>query len=322
MPRRQRLDFKDAIQYVHLQGRKETLVFFDPIVLESRGQSLFQQAPGVRKFETLLAATCEECAATLLAYCIEPNAATLVLQMTGAPLAACMGRLNGQYSRGAKIPVGGSLFAARYASQVIAPEYLPYAVRRTHCRPVETGLCRRRPDYPFSSERGYLGETTRLPLNCNPVRTELQQKGYFGSRGYREFMDQEDTPYIAKLFSNGSAQDPRVVGNKSFVQRTRYTATHAPSVPTREQLIGGVAQLLDTNAAELFSATRVGVLGRALVAWYGLRSGAATLTEMGSWFSISGATLGQALRYHRRNTPDYFKLSELSPARDEPLLRT
>jgi putative transposase len=321
MPRRQRLDFKDAVQYVRLRGRDGKFIFFDPAILQNHGESPRQHAPGVRRFEALLAATCEECAATLLAYCVEPNAAWLVLQTGGAPLMACMRRLSGQYSRSTKFPIGGSPFAARYVSQVVAPEYFPYAVRRTHRRPIETGLCRRRSDYPFSSERAYLGERATLPLDCNPVRTELQQKGYFGSRGYREFMDQDDTPYIAKLFSNGSPQDPRVVGSKSYVQRVRYMATHPPSVPTREQLIEAVAQLLQTTAAELFAATRVGVLGRALVAWYGLRSGAATLTEMGGWFSISGATLGQALHHHRRKNSTFFKLCEMPQARNEPLTR-
>jgi hypothetical protein len=319
MPRRQRLDFRDAIQYVHLRGRDGKFIFFDPAILLDRGESPRQQAPGVRRFEALLTTTCEECAATLLGYCIEPNSAWLVLQVTGAPLVACMRRLSGQYSRGAKSPTGGSLFAARYVSQVIAPEYLPYAVRRAHCRPIETGLCRRRPDYPFSSERAYLGEGTTLPINCNPVRTELQQKGYFGLHGYREFMEQADSPYIKKLFTFGAPQEPRIVGSKAFVQQVRYLASRPPSVPTQEQLLQGVAELLGKTKAELHSATHAGALGRALVAWYGLRSGAATLKEMGSWFSISGATLGQALRHHRRRNANYFKLAELPPAKKAPL---
>jgi len=54
--------------------------------------------------------------------------------------------------------------------------------------------------------------------------------------------------------------------------------------------------------------THVGVLGRALVAWYGLRKGAATLTQIGRWFSVTSATLGQGIRRHRGVTPDLFNL--------------
>lgn len=321
MPRRQRLDFKDAIHCVRLRGRQGACIFFDPAILAHSVQVPRQHAPGVLRFEALLNVCCEECAATLYAYCIQPNTATLVLQTSGAPLAAFMRRLSGQYSRGrsaASGPAVPTAFASRYETQVIAPEYLPYAVRRVHRMPVETGLCRRGMDYPFSSERAYTGEATTLPLDLSGVRVQLQQKGYLGFRGYRAFMDQEDSPYLAKLFAQGSPLDPRIVGRKSFVQLARYLASHPSPVPTREQLMDGVAQLLGHTAAELFTATHVGVLGRALVAWYGLRSGAATLTEMGRWFSVTGATLGQAMHQHRQKTPGLFGLRDWPPKKDNP----
>jgi putative transposase len=317
MPRAQRLDFRDAIQYVHLRGRDGKFIFFDPAILLDRGESPRQHAPGVRRFEALLATTCEECAATLLGYCIEPNSAWLVLQITGAPLVACMRRLSGQYSRRSSTSSGQSVFAGRYESQVIAPEYLAYAVRRVHRRPVEAGLCRRSIDYPFSSERAYLGEPTILPMNFRPVRMDLQQKGYSGRRGYREFMNHPDTPYLVKLFAQGSPHDARIVGAKPFVQQVRYLAAHPSPVPTREQLIARVARLMHIADADLFAATRLGALGRALVAWYGLRSGAATLSEMAEWFSITGATLGQSMRHHRRKAPELFLLADPQLEKDE-----
>jgi putative transposase len=313
MPRRQRLDFQDAIQYVRLRGAKDASIFFDHAVLQNSAQSPRQDAPGVRRFETLLAATCEECATTLLAYSIEPNTASIVLKISGAPLAACMRRLSGQYSRRVGMSSGRQVFAGRYESRVIAPEYLPHAVRRTHRRPVEAGLCRRPIDYPFSSERAYMGEPSNLPLDLGPVRLELQQKGHIGLRGYREFMSQPDSPYVEKLFAQGSPQDARIVGAKPFVQQARYLAAHPAPVPTREQLIEGVARSLHVTPADLFSATHVGVLGRALVAWYGLRSNAATLTEIARWFSITGATLGQAMHHHRLKTPQLFRQANWPP---------
>jgi hypothetical protein len=162
-----------------------------------------------------------------------------------------------------------------------------------------------------------LGEPTTLPVNFCPVRVDLQQKGYVGMRGYGEFMSQPDTPYVAKLFAQGSPHDARIVGAKPFVQRVRYLAAHPPPVPTREQLIARVASLLHIADVDLFAATRLGVLGRALVAWYGLRSGAATLSEMARWFSVTGATLGQAIRHHRRKAPQLFQLNGSPFERDE-----
>jgi hypothetical protein len=222
--------------------------------------------------------------------------------------------LCGQYSRyrgSGTLEKRAGVFASRYESKVIAPEYLPHAVRRAHRSPILTELCQRRVDYPFSSERAYTGERSSLPLEMTGVRTALEQKGYFGLRGYREFMDQDESPYVANLFARGSPQDSRIVGSKLFVQQARQMAAHPLAPPTREQLIAGVTRLLQLTDTDIFSATRAGVLGRALVAWYGLRTGAATLTEMGRWFSVTGAALGLAMRQHRRVSPELFSLRTL-----------
>jgi hypothetical protein len=237
-----------------------------------------------------------------------------VLQTMGMPLADFMRRLCGRYSRYSGSVAAGQRaggFASRYESKVVAPEYLPHAVRRAHRSPILAGLCKRRMDYPFSSERAYTGERSPLPLETAAVKAALDQRGLFGRQGYREFMDQEETSHVANLFARGSPQDSRVVGSKLFVQQVRQMAAHPAPLPTRKHLIAGAARLLQVTDADIFSATRSGVLGRALVAWYGLRSGAATLTEMGRWFSVTGATLGQAIRHHRGRSPELFTLRGL-----------
>jgi putative transposase len=184
-------------------------------------------------------------------------------------------------------------------------------VRRAHCSPILAGLCRRRLDYPFSSERAYVGEFGQTPITTAVLKAELEVKGHHGLRGYREFMDQDETPFVANLLSQGSPLDSRIVGDKVFIQKARHMSTHPAAPPTQEQLIGGVARLMNVMPSDVYSATHVGVLGRALVAWYGLRSGAATLAEIGRWFSVTGATLGQAIRHHRGATPDLFNRAVL-----------
>jgi hypothetical protein len=166
-------------------------------------------------------------------------------------------------------------------------------------------------DYPFSSERAYTGEFAQVPITTVDLKTALELKGHHGMRGYREFMDQDETPYLANLLSQGSPLDSRIVGDKVFVQKARRMAAHPPALPTRERLIADVARFLNKTPADIHSATHVGVLGRALVAWYGVRSGAANVTEIGRWFSVSGATLTQRIRYYRKVRPDLFNLSHL-----------
>jgi REP element-mobilizing transposase RayT len=314
MPRRERLDFKEAIHYVIVRGAGGRETFFETRIFGGSPSAPRQGAPHVSKFERLLAETRDECGTFLCAYCVQPNLAILVLQTAGAPLQAFMQRLCGRYARylrRSEPAVGPAVFAARYSSKVVAPEYLPHAVRRTHRSPIDSGLCKQAVDYPFSSDRAYRGESVFLQINTSDVRVALEQKGYFGLRGYREFVKQAETPYVANLLSNGSPLDSRIVGDRVFVQKARQMAEHPPVPPDREQLIAGVANLLKCTPADLFSRTHVGTLGRALVAWYGVRSGTATLTEIGQWFSVTGASLGQAIRVQRPMRPDLFKLPEV-----------
>jgi len=322
MPRRERLDFKEAIHYVVVRGAVEGEIFFAARDFMGFPQTPRQGAPQVLKFVHYLAETRDTCGALLHAYCVEPNRGTLVLTTAGAPLRAFMQRLSGRYARYLRsrgFAGGREIFAARYDSKVIAPEYLPHAVRRVHRSPIDSGLCRQRVDYPFSSDRAYGGEEAFLPVNMVDVRAALELRGYFGSRGYRNFMDQAETPYLANLLSHGSPLDSRIVGDKVFVQKARHRAAHPPVLPSREELIEGVARLLNCSAAEIFASTHTGALGRALVAWYGVRSGAATVTEVAHWFSVTGATLGQAIRHQRHMRPGLFALTLLPQPRSESI---
>lgn len=315
MPRRNRLDFRDAIHYVCLRGRNGSEIFFRSQIFMHAPRAPRQCAPHAIKLEAMLADICAQCGTLLYGYCVEPNSGIFVLRTGDVPMHAFMQRLCGGYSRylrAAGFAVERGVFGDRYESRIVAPEYLPHAVRRAHRSPVLNGLCRRRVDYAFSSDRAYGGESAAVPLETRDVKIALEEKGYFGLRGYRDFMDKEETSHVANLFSNGSPLDPRVIGDRVFAQQARHLAAHPPVRPTREQLIEAVARLINRPPADVYSETHMGVLGRALVAWYGLRSGAATLTEMGRWFSVTGATLGQGIRHHRGASPDLFKLAALS----------
>ena len=312
MPRLHRLDFRNALHTVRIQGREGTCIFFDSSAVNNSRNS----TPHVRQFEQWLGDSCTDCSCLLHAYNVEPNRAAWVLQTTGVPLAAVMLRLGAQYSRylhaQGLLPEHNSPFARRYESRVLAPEYLPHAVRRVHLSPVLAGLCQRATHYPFSSAQTYLGGPALVSVDMSAVYAVLERRGFVGLRGYREFMDLPETPYVARLFDNGSPLDARIVGGPLFVKQARDRASHPAVPPTREQLISAVTNLIHMTPAEISSATRMGVLARSLVAWHGLRAGAASLAEIGSWFGVSGATLGQGIRYHRRLTPGLFEQLDLS----------
>ena len=316
MPRPHRLDFGDAIQYVLVRGREGASIFFDGALLARFPHDVIANAPQVRRIEQLIAEVCEECGTSLYAYTVEPDALALVLRTTGASLRTFMGRLCGQYShhwRSTQSSLAGpGPFERRYESMVIAAEYLPHAIRRAHLRPVLAGFRRRAIDYPFSSARVYLGAAPRLPLDLDAVKAVLERRGLFGIRGYREFMDQPESEFVARLFERGSELDSRIVGNKVFVNQVRQLIARPPRRPTRKDLITAVARLIRMEPAQIFAASSAGVLGRSLVAWYGVRSGAASLKEIGQWFSVTGAALSQGIRHYREVAPELFSQPSLT----------
>jgi hypothetical protein len=309
MPRPLRLDFQGAIHHVRVRGRGS--IFFEAAVLDRYPRDCWTNAPHVREFLGLLALPLAECGARLFGYCVTPSVGWLLLQTWGVPLHRFMQRVCGPFSRHLRAHGvrgdSGHPFAGRYESRVIAPEYLPHALRRVHAGAIIAGLRRPGVAYPFSSEQAYVGGRAHVPLDVGLVQASLAAKGFVGLRGYREFMQQAETSYVAHLLDKGSPLDVRIVGSRAFVVQALDRAAHPPAVPGKEQLIAGVAELMRKSPADIFSATHVGVLGRSLVAWYGLRAGAATLSEIGVWFHVSAATLGRGIRYYRAEAPAYFE---------------
>lgn len=311
MSRPHRLDFHGAIHLVHVRGKEGSHIYFDAGVLERTAAERPRSVPHLVRFFSLLDGCCAECAAQLFGYCVEPNEASLVMRTWGSPLQACMQRLCGRYSRYLHsmqvLPNRAVAFASRYESKVVAPEYLPHAVRRVHARPLQAGLARRAIDYPFSSAAAYLGERAPLHLATDVVWRALEYKGLFGLRGYREFMGKVDTPYVAELFEQGSPLDARIIGSHVFVAQAKDAVAHPLTPLPRKQLIEGVAQLMGTESQTFYGEGHQAVLGRALVAWHALRSGSANVREVAAWFGVTAATLGRGIRHYRRVMPAMFE---------------
>ena len=308
MPRRRRLEFKGANHLVRVSGRPELTIFFDPDQWQALLYPGNRTALRLRKFEAIVTAACEECGAKLLAYRIESNQCALLVHVAGASLDALMQRICGPYSRylHAEMPLakGHVPFSGRYASKIIAPQYLPHAVRRLHNLMPGT--------HALTSNVAYIGGRSRLLVDATEVRKLLIQKGFTGLAGYRAFSAQPENPFVSKLFERGSPLDSRIVGDRAFVIRAHAAAAQPPAPPSLEQLSRAVAGLLKLEVKDLHATTHVAVLGRSLVAWFALRTGAATLTQTGKWFSLSAATLGQGIRHYRQVSPQLFKMELLA----------
>lgn len=303
MSRQRRLDFQGATHLVRVRGRPGDGIFFNAHILGPTPVVAPGAISDLLYFENMTRDVFEECGGRVHAYGFEPDRASWVLQIMGAPLEAIMRRVCREYSHylheHRRIPGGRPVFCARYESKLISPTYLLHAVRRIHRGPMNAGLTLHYASYPFSSDRVYCGQASIVPLVTTEVWKSLSRRGYLGVRGYRKFMDQVETPYVARLFARGSPQDARIVGDRLYAAKATSWAAQPRVVPGRDQLLAAVAGLMGNEPAEILSRTHSGVVGRALVAWYATRTGAASLTEVGRWFALSGAALHAAIRRYR-----------------------
>jgi putative transposase len=313
MPRQGRLDFPEAIHYVFVSGRPGGSIFFDEGTARGHEGNLQEHTPRVQRFESLLGRACDESGALVHGYSWLPNAAIIVMQRFDVPLELIVGSVFGQYSRylrsRGRVSRDERVYNGRYDNKVIAPMYLPYAVRRAHRSPVNAGLCDRPAEYPYSSARVYTGPLTSRWIDTTAVTAALRERGYAGPAGYRQFMDKADTEHVARLFACGSKWDRRVVGDRAFVSEAMRKAAHVPPAPTQVQLVEAVARLLGMQPTSIYERTHGSVIGRALVAWYATRSGAATLLEVGRWFSRSATTLRREIDKYKVLKPTLFHLS-------------
>lgn len=311
MSRQGRLDFSEAIHYVGVAGHVGASILFDTDLLGRHPENPWAQAPDLQWFEFLLARACDECGALIHGYAWLPNCAIIVLQRFEVPLDIILGSVCGQYARylrgQGRIPRNQAVYRSRYESKVIAPMYLSYAVRRAHWSPVGVGLCESPADYHLSSDAVYAAKAPPRWVSTAQALGAVELRGRSRTAAYREFMNRGESEYVRQLFTRGSKWDRRVVGDRAFVGEAVWRASHAAPPPSRNEVIGAVAVLLGTSPSAVYEQTPTGVLGRALVAWYASRSGAATLSETGRWFCRSATTLRREIDKYRELKPALFR---------------
>jgi hypothetical protein len=311
MPRQGRLDFHRAIHYVCVRGRAGRSIFFDVSILSLPAREARAASVDLRQFELLLADACDECGSVVHAFTWQPNSAVLVMQKFGVPLYSVMGRVCGRYSKylhkRAQWQSNRQVFQSRYDSRILAPEYLPHAIRRIERMPVEAGLCRTPLEYPFSSSR-LMGDVVP-PWLAMPSRSELQRRRASAPGGRNIPLVDRESAFVTALFEHGSKWDSRVIGDRVFVNEVHREAARPAPTPSRAQITDAVAQLVDRASIGPLSDASIATLKRALIARYAVRSGAATLTEVGRWFGVSAAALRNGIDRYRELLPDLFNRS-------------
>ena len=119
-------------------------------------------------------------------------------------LTRCMRHLGGVYTQRFNRRHGhdGPLFRGRYKAVLVEEEeYLLGLVRYIHHNPLKAGVVEDLRNYPWSSHHGYLSGAAEWGwLLKNPVLSKFSDDPVLAGRTYRQYMAQEDSEEIQRIF--------------------------------------------------------------------------------------------------------------------------
>lgn len=300
MARLPRLHVPGGFYYVHLRGNGGEAIFYDT---EDRYE-----------FSRLVSKALRRSRAHIHGYCWMANYVRFAVEISDVPVGRLVQRIAAQHSRRLHRKVGrsGHLFERGYRALLIDREkYLPALVRHIHLTAARAGLVPDAADYAWSGHRAYL-KLAKVPwLTTSLVMKMLGHGGGESVEAYRKFMSEADEAQDIERFERSSPREPRVLGDESFLSSLALKARPRKRIGSIDQLIDGVAQLLEVPRNEMLSASRRRrlSLARALVTWHATHNGIATLTEVARRLERDPSTLFVAMEHYRVERPDLFTQS-------------
>lgn len=297
MARLPRLHVPGGFYYVLLRGNGGAPIFYDT---EDRYE-----------FSRLVAHALRRSRAHMHAYCWMANHVRFAVQISDVPLGRLVQRMAAPHSRRIHRKLGnsGHLFERGYRALLVDGEkYLPALVRHIHLTAVRSGLVADAADYAWSGHRAYL-KLAKVPwLTTNGVMKMLGRGSRNPLEAYRKFMTEADEAEDVERFERISLREPRVLGDEQFLSSIALKARPKRRMGSLDQLIDGVARLLEIPRAELLSSSRHRhlSLGRALVTWHATSTGIATLAEVARRLDRDPSTLSVGMDRYKVERPDLF----------------
>lgn len=297
MARLPRLHVPGGFYYVHLRG--------------NGGEAIFHDTEDRYEFSRLVSKALRRSRAHVHGYCWMANNVRLAVEISDVPVGRLVQRIAAQHSRRLHRKLGrsGHLFERGYRALLIDGEkYLPALVRHIHLTAVRSGLVADAADHAWSGHRAYL-KLAKVPwLTTNVVMKMLGRGSRDSIEAYRRFMSEAREAEDIDRFERSSPREPRVLGDEHFLSTLALSSRPKRRIGSIDQLIDGVARLLEVPRTELLSASRRRrlSLARALVTWHATRSGIATLTEVARRLDRDPSTLSVAMERYRVERPDLF----------------
>jgi len=279
-------------------------------------QPIFADASDYATFEQLLAAMVVRCRTRVHAFYWTKDAIHFAVQIADLPVGRLMQRLTSQYARKVHRKHGesGHLFQQRYHALLVDPDaYLLKLIRYIHLTPVRAGIVQEPGEYTLSSHNAYLGMTQVPWLTTGTALRMLNPRMDQARQDFRRFMSEVPEGNDADLFDKGCTDDPRVLGDRAFMQvvpraQRTYRSTHS-----LDQVIETVSSKLGLERSEVLSRSRQRrlALARALITWYATERGIATLAEVARRLERDPSTLFVAGERYRPLRPDLFNIGSL-----------
>lgn len=311
MSRRSRLHVPGGLYYVVQRGNAR--------------QPIFADASDYATFEQLLAAMVVRCRTRVHAFYWTKDAIHFAVQIADLPVGRLMQRLTSQYARKVHRKHGesGHLFQQRYHALLVDPDtYLLRLIRYIHLIPVRAGTVQEAGECSLSSHNAYLGMNAVPWLSTGTAMRMLGPRLEDARTEYRRFMGEAvNGSSDEDLFEKGCQDDPRVLGDRAFMQVVPRSQRTYRSTHSLDQVIETVSSKLGLERSEVLSRSRQRrlALARALITWYATERGIATLAEVARRLERDPSTLFVAVERYRMLRPDLFNIGSLHDS--GPLLR-
>lgn len=227
----------------------------------------------------------------------------MLLQVGDTPLGRLMLRIASRYAREvqARFHTTGHLFERRYHAVLVdADAYLLELLRYIHLNPVRARMVASPDKYPWSGHHAYLGTrpdpwvTTDFALGMFNVNHELARQAY------SRFVDGEIGHDVPSPMEHRNANDPRILGDDTFVANLLGAAWRPKSRTTLEDLLVEACLKFEITREALTSPSRhrVATRARAWVGYQAITLRISSLAQVAHAFDRDESSLRKSVNLH------------------------
>ncbi len=244
MARPLRIEYPGAVYHVIARGNNRQAIFAD-----DHDRTTYLQK---------LVYYCTEKEVRLLGYCLLSNHLHLLLETPQGNLSKLMQPLQTSFtlSFNRRHRQSGHVFEQRYKALVVDRDnYLVHVSRYIHLNPVAAKLVQRPQDYPWSSYRAYLKESSIGGVQRELILGQFAGKGRQRVVRYREFV--EGALKTGEPWAQLPLHKQVFVGEEEFVETTERQVQKVTPAAGRYRLaaiVQGVCEVLGVGKEELRSA--------------------------------------------------------------------